>query len=146
MLLMKKLSLLGLFLFISTFSHAQTGLTLNLLCQISGEITGISSGPNPLTKIPISGSMSILVENGFIISSDTNNYFSEKMPAMIEPDRIFGFNQWKEGDAENKLSIEVNRNSGMLSVSKEKFFRQSSILLNAKASGTCEKLANRRKF
>ncbi len=131
----------------STGASSQTGLALNLLCQINGEITGISSSPNPVTNIPIKGSMSILVENGFIVLSDTNNYFSEKMPAKIEDDRIFAWAQWKsEDEAENKLSVEVNRNTGMLSVSKEKFFRKSSILLNAKASGNCEKLVNRRKF
>jgi hypothetical protein len=146
---MKKIFLLSLITYLSMVSTnliAQTPLTLNLLCQINGEITGISSSPNPLTKVPISGSMSILVENGFIVSSDTNNYFSSKVPATIESDRIFGFAQWRDDDAENKLVIDVNRNTGMLRVSKEKTLMKASIFLDAKASGSCEKMANRRKF
>ena len=131
----------------STSSNAQAGASLNLLCQVNGEITGISASPNPMPKIPINGAISVLVENGFIDISDTNNYFSAKMPVKIETDRIFGGAQWRgEDDADNKLLIEINRNTGMLRVSKEKSFIKSSIFLDAKASGNCEKLANRRKF
>lgn len=149
-MLTKRLSFLSTIFFVLAVAtsnvYAQTPLMLNLLCQINGEITGISASPNPVPKIPINGSMSILVENGFIQSSDTNNYFSAKIPASIDSDRIYGWAQWREDDAENKLLIDINRNTGMLRVSKEKTFMKASIFIDAKASGSCEKLASRRKF
>jgi hypothetical protein len=142
---MKK-SLIAITLSIFSLSvYSQTTVSLNLLCPINGEITAISA--NPISNIPIKNSlMSVLVENGVITTSDSNNYFVAKIPASIENDRIFGWTQWADSISTRKLSIEINRNTGMVRIVKESSFTNPFIESTASASGVCEKLANRRKF
>jgi len=144
---MKKLSLLFLTpLIISGICYAQPVTSLNLICQINGEIT--SMGGSGVTNIPINNlAMSVLVEKGVISISDGNNYFSNKMRAVVGDDTIFASDEWKQGENENrKQYIEINRNTGMVRVTKDINFYNPTIILLAKASGNCEKLANKKKF
>ena len=92
--------------------------------------------------------MSVLVEKGMISISDGNNYFSNKMRAVVSEDTIVASDEWKQGDNENrKQYVEINRNTGMVRVTKDlTFYGSPTILIEAKASGNCEKLANKKKF
>ena len=91
--------------------------------------------------------MSIFVENGTITISDGNNYFINKMRALVEADRISGYEAWKPGDNdERKQSIEINRNTGMVRVVKDIYFSNPTSIIKVNASGNCEKLANKKKF
>ena len=91
--------------------------------------------------------MSVLVEKGVLTISDGKSYFSNKMSALIGVDAISGRYEWKQGENDNrKQYIEINRNTGMVRVTKEINFNNPVIIMNAEASGNCEKLANKKKF
>jgi hypothetical protein len=144
---MKKYSLqLIPLLFISINCFAQTGASLNLMCVVNGEISSMSTGG--VTNVPIKDlPMSVLIEKGIISISDGNNYFSNKMAALVEENRIFGSDTWKQGDNDDrKQYIEINRNTGMVKVVKDISFSNPTVILKASASGNCEKLANKKKF
>ena len=144
---MKKYFLLSIaLLFIGINSFAQSGTSLNLMCVVNGEISSMSTGG--VTNVPIKDlPMSVLVEKGAITISDGSNYFSNKMPALIDENRIFGSSEWSQGDGDKrKQYIEVNRNAGMVMVKKDISFGNPTIILQASASGNCEKLANKKKF
>ena len=116
------------------------------MCVVNGEISSMSAGG--VTNVPIKDlPMSVLVEKGVISISDGSNYFSNKMPASIDENRIFGSSEWSQGDGDKrKQYIEVNRNTGMVMVKKDISFGNPTIILQASASGNCEKLANKKKF
>lgn len=144
---MKKHSLISITLFfIATNSFAQSVASLNLICVINGEISSMSTGG--VTNVPIKDlPMSVLVEKGVISISDGSNYFSNKMAALVEENRIFGSDTWKQGDNDDrKQYIEINRNTGMVKVVKDISFSNPIVILKASASGNCEKLANKKKF
>ncbi|WP_157799264.1 hypothetical protein [Polynucleobacter brandtiae] len=143
----KYIWLVGPILMLSSFSTSgQSTVSLNLLCQINGEIT--SMAVSGVTTVPIKDTtMSILVEKGVISISDGQNYFSNKMRAAFSQDTIFASDEWKQGDNDNrKQYLEINRNTGMVRVTKDITFENPTIVLSAKASGNCEKLANKKKF
>ena len=133
-------------LFLHINCYAQQAISLNLICQINGEITGMAR--NGVTTIPIKNtSMSVLVEQGIISISDGENYFSNKMSALVYEDTISASKDWKEGENENrKQHIEINRNTGMVRIAKEINIYSPTIVLQGKASGNCEKLLNKKKF
>ncbi|MBU3617325.1 hypothetical protein [Polynucleobacter sp. JS-Polo-80-F4] len=144
---MKKYSLLSIaLLFVSINGFAQSGTALNLMCVVNGEISSMSGGG--VTNVPIKDlPMSVLVEKGVISISDGSNYFSNKMAALVEENRIFGSDTWKQGDNDDrKQYIEINRNTGMVKVVKDISFSNPTVILKASASGNCEKLANKKKF
>lgn len=143
---MKTILPLSLLLFASLSSYAQTQVSLNLICQINGEIT--SMGSNGVTTVPIKElAMSVLVDKGLLSISDGSNYFSNKLPAQIEANRILGTALWTPKDGEDRSQyIEINRNTGMVQVVKNINYSNPTIILKASASGNCEKLANKKKF
>lgn len=144
---MKKLLLLLLTSFLANkICSAQPAISLNLICQINGEITSLSA--NGVNTIPIKDvTMSVLVEKGILSISDGKNYFSNKMKVLIGTDTISGSDEWKQGENENrKQYIEINRNTGMVRVTKDINFYNPVTILKAEASGNCEKLANKKKF
>ena len=142
----KLLILLLTTIFTNSICFAQSTTSLNLICQINGEITTLST--NGVSTIPIKDvSMSVLVEKGVLTISDGKSYFSNKMSALIGVDTISGRNEWKQSENDNrKQYIEINRNTGMVRVTKEINFNNPVIVMNAEASGNCEKLANKKKF
>jgi hypothetical protein len=133
-------------LFVNGVCYAQTATSLNLVCQINGEITSLSV--NGVNTIPIKDlAMSVLVEKGVLTISDGKSYFSNKMRALVGTDTISGSDEWKQGENDNrKQYIEINRNTGMVRVTKDINFQNPVIILKAEASGNCEKLANKKKF
>jgi hypothetical protein len=101
-----------------------------------------------VSNVPIKDlAMSVLVEKGVISISDGNNYFSNKMQAVIDENKILGYDTWKQGkDDDRKQYIEINRNTGMVQVVKDISFSNPTVILKANASGACDKLANKKKF
>lgn len=133
-------------LFLQINSYAQSEISLNLICQINGEMIGISK--NGVTTVPIKNtSMSVMVEQGIISISDGENYFSNKMSALVYEDTISASREWMQQDNEKrKQYIEINRNTGMVRITKDIYVNDPSIILQAKASGNCEKLIHKKKF
>jgi hypothetical protein len=108
-------------------------------------------GGNGVTNTPIKDvAMSVLVENEVISISDGNNYFSNKMRALVGADTISASDEWKQGENDKrKQYIEINRNTGMVRVTKDITLNSPAyptVILQAKASGNCEKLVNKKKF
>ena len=98
---MNKICLACLFLVASNHSHAQTPLSLNLICQINGEITSMSV--NGVDTVLIKDlAMSVLVERGALSISDGSSYFSNKLPAQIEENRILGTALWTPKTGEDR--------------------------------------------
>lgn len=116
------------------------------MCQINGEISSLSA--NGVSTIPIKDvAMSVSLEKGVMTISDGKNYFSNKIRALVTPDTISGGDEWTQGENDRrKQFIEINRNSGMVRVTKEITFQNPVILMTAEASGNCEKLTNKKKF
>ena len=143
---MNKIYLTCLLFIASIHSYAQTPLSLNLICQINGEITSMSL--NGVDTVPIKDlAMSVLVERGALSISDGSNYFTNKLPAQIEENRILGTALWTPKTGEDRSQyIEINRNTGMVQVVKTINYSNPTIILKASASGNCEKLANKKKF
>jgi hypothetical protein len=142
----KLLTLLLTVFFANSICFAQSATSLNLICQINGEISTLSA--NGVNTIPIKDvAMSVLVEKGVLTISDGKSYFSNKMNALIGIDTISGSDEWKQGENDNrKQYIEINRNTGMVRVTKDINFNNPVIIMKAEASGNCEKLANKKKF
>lgn len=103
---------------------------------------------NGVDTVPIKDlAMSVLVEKGALSISDGSSYFSNKLPAQIEENRILGTALWTPKTGEDRSQyIEVNRNTGMVQVVKTINYSNPTIILKASASGNCEKLANKKKF
>jgi len=124
-LIMKFKAALFIFILFSSTSNAEPFKELNLICQINGKIFG-TNGQNS-TSVEIKELMSIAVEKNTITPNDDERYFSIPVVKITSEDRFFGKTNWEsENGATNTFSIDINRNTGTVVVSKE--------IINAKYS------------
>lgn len=120
---------------------------LNLECRLSGKIMvsgSVYHSPGELDKV-INESMSVLVGNGVISMRDDEKFFSFDMPLLMTNDEISGKTNWRSGDSNYEAAVVINRNSGVIRVSK--FVRSDNgVRIDMNASGNCEKTSNKKKF